>query len=205
MSTDHNGTYFYDGKSFTQLTSIAGIVNESNLTLSNLSGMTEDKAGNLWFASWPPTGEGLSRYDGKTITRFTDKQGINDDLFHCVIEDKSGIVWAGSRNHGVFRYDARLQDGQGNSFAHISDKNGPRNDCIYSILEDRSGDIWFATERNGVYRYDGKSLTNYTTLDGLSNNSVFSIVEDKAGNLWFGTRNVGLCRYDGKSFISFSE
>jgi ligand-binding sensor domain-containing protein len=224
ISTHDQGTFFYDGKSFTQLTSLDRIINERNLTLSSLNGMAEDKAGNLWFASWPPAGEGLSRYDGQTITRFTDKHGLTDNLFHCVIEDKSGTLWIGSRNHGVFRYDAHLPDGPENSFTHISDKDGPGDDCIYSILEDKSGNIWFATERNGVYRYDGKSFINFsdygvdegqpildsslnflTTKKRPSYLSVFSLVEDKDGNIWIGTRNVGLFRYDGKSFVNFSE
>ncbi len=198
IGTCDKGTYFYDGKSFTHLTSKDSVVNDDSLTLSSLNGMTEDKTGNLWFASWAPACEGVSSYDGQTITKFTAKQGISDSLIHCVIEDKSGILWFGSRDHGVLRYD-------GNSFTHISDNNGPGNACIYSILEDKNGNIWFTTERNGVYRYDGKSFKNYTTEDGLINNSVFSVTEDKAGNLWFGTRNVGLCRFDGESFVNFSE
>lgn len=196
MATDYNGTYFFDGKSFTQLTSIDSIVNNSSLTLNMLMGITEDKAGNLWFSS--RYGEGLSSFDGKTIRKYTAKEGISDSLFQSVIEDKSGTLWFGSRDHGVFSYD-------GDSFTHISDNNGPGKAAIYSILEDRKGNIWFTTERNGVYRFDGKFFKNYTTEDGLINNSVFSVVEDKAGNLWFGTRNVGLSRYDGKSFINFSE
>jgi ligand-binding sensor domain-containing protein len=215
IGTDVNGIYFYDGKSFSPLISRA--INESGLTLDNLNGMTEDKAGNLWFAS--RAGEGISRYDGQTITRFI---GINDAMFHCVVEDKSGIIWFGSRQHGVFRYDARLPQGPGNSLTHMSDKNGPGNDCIYSIVEDKSGNLWFTTESNGVYRYDGKSFTNYLMDEGPQPtlksdlsfamrelipyyNSVFTVVVDNAGNLWFGTRNLGLFRYDGKSFVNYSE
>jgi hypothetical protein len=33
--------------------------------------MIEDKKGNLWFG-----GDGLCRYDGKTFTRFTAKDGL---------------------------------------------------------------------------------------------------------------------------------
>jgi ligand-binding sensor domain-containing protein len=211
IATDFDGTYYYDGKAFTLLPALEKN-NKSGLKLNNLNGMAQDKDGNLWFASWQ--GEGLSKYDGQTIIRFTPEQGINDDMFHCVIQDRSGILWFGSRRHGVFRYD-------GNSFTQMADENGPANDCIYAIAEDSAGNIWFTTERNGVFRYDGKSFKqylpdevlppalkedlNFSFRERVPYNSVFSVVEDKDGNLWFGTRNVGLFRFDGKSFVNFSE
>ena len=198
IGTHHAGMYVYNGKPVINLLSNDSIINDFGLTLNGISDMTEDKAGNIWFVSWAVADEGVIRYDGKVLMRYTEKYGINDSLFHSVIEDKSGAIWAGSRDHGVFRYD-------GKSFTHISDSDGPRNATIYSILEDKSGNIWFTTDENGIYRYNGESFKNYMTEDGLINNSVFSVVEDKAGNLWFGTRNVGLCRFDGESFINFSE
>jgi ligand-binding sensor domain-containing protein len=196
IGTMNDGTYVWDGKSFAHITSIDSIGNPSGLTLNMLMSITEDKAGNLWFAS--RAGEGVSSFDGHTITKYTSKQGITDSLFQSVMEDKSGILWFGSRDHGVFTYD-------GNLFTHRSDKHGPGNASITSLLEDRNGNIWFTTDKSGIYRYDGESFKNYTTQDGLNNNSVFSVVEDKAGNLWFGTRNLGLYRYDGETFVNFSE
>jgi ligand-binding sensor domain-containing protein len=198
VATDDMGICIYDGKTVTNHLPNDNISHDFNLTLNGISGMTEDKNGNFWFASWATTDEGIVQYDGKSLIKFREKKGIYDSIIHDVIEDKTGIIWVGSRDNGVFSYD-------GNLFTHMSDKNGPGNATIYSVLEDKKGNIWFTTDENGVYRYDGKSFENYTTEDGLIHNSVFSIVEDNNGNLWFGTRNVGLCRFDGKSFVNYSE
>lgn len=198
IGTHHAGMYVYNGKSVHNLLSNDSIINDFGLTLNGINDMTEDKVGNIWFASWAIASEGVIRYDGKVLMRYTEKYGIIDSKFHSVIEDKSGAIWAGSRDHGVFRYD-------GKAFTHITDTNGTGNESILWILEDTNGNIWFTSGRKGVYRYDGNSFENYTTEDGLIHNSVFTIVEDNDGNLWFGTRNVGLCRYDGKSFVNFSE
>ncbi len=198
IATDDKGVFIGNTKNSTNLLSNQNVKNDFGLTLTSVSDILEDKNGNIWFASWAPSDEGIVRFDGNSLVRYTGMHGINDSLIHCILEDKSGILWLGSRNHGVFRYD-------GNSFKHLADTNGPGISTVYKILEDKNGVIWFATEANGVYCYDGEHFKNYTMEDGLINNSVFSMVEDTAGNLWFGTRNVGLCRFDGKSFVHFSE
>ncbi|MBL4755973.1 MAG: hypothetical protein JKY52_20570 [Flavobacteriales bacterium] len=207
VCTAHQGVYLYNGESSTPFLSNDSVINDHGLSLNGLNDIIEDKNGNIWFASWATAAEGACRYDGKSLTQFTEEHGINDPRVHCVLEDKNGTIWCGTRNHGVFRYDpsATLRTGL-HSFTHLSDKDGPGdNSAILTMMEDNNGNLWFGTGRNGVYRYDGKSFKKYTTEDGLINDSVFAIVEDKAGNLWFGTRNVGLYRYDGKSFVNFSE
>ncbi|AUD01372.1 two-component regulator propeller domain-containing protein [Spirosoma pollinicola] len=122
------------------------------------------------------------------------------------------ILIAGPNNASfgdVFRYDARLPEGQGKSFTNLTSKLGQHK--FQDVLEDRSGNIWFATTDSGVYYYNGKSLPtgqvgiqHFTTTEGLANNRVTSIYEDKAGIIWFGTGG-GVSRYDGKSFRNFTS
>lgn len=107
---------------------------------------------------------------------------------------------------GVFRYDARLNDGvgQGTSFTNIT--STIPSPSFWDVLEDRKGNLWFGTKDSGVYYYSsaslragGKSFQHFTTKDGLASNMALHIYEDKAGNIWFGAS-----RYDGKSFRNFS-
>jgi ligand-binding sensor domain-containing protein len=190
-----SGVYRYDGKAVTRFLSDAGISNPKDLKLHDVQQMIEDQAGTIWFASW--NSEGACRFDGKTITNVTDTDGLLDGMVHSLLQDKSGNIWIGTRDHGVCLYD-------GKSFKHVTGIEGLSKSCVYSILEDKGGQIWLATEKDGVWRHDGNSFVNLTAKDGLGNNSVFCMVEDKSGGIWFGTRNLGLCRYDGKSFTEFS-
>jgi ligand-binding sensor domain-containing protein len=112
-----------------------------------------------------------------------------------IIQDKKGNIYIASWQ-GVFRYDARLPDGQGKSFTNITSKVSSSH--FFSVLEDRKGNFWFGSIGSGVYYYDGKSFQNFTTREGLPDNSVTCIYEDKTGNIWFGTGG-GASRYDGKS------
>jgi polyisoprenoid-binding protein YceI len=122
------------------------------------------------------------------------------------------ILIAGPNNSSfgdVFRYDARLPEGQGRSFTNLTSKIGSHR--FWDVLEDRRGNIWFTSTDSGVYCYNGKSLPtgqagiqHFTTTEGLANNRVMSVYEDKAGIIWFGTGG-GISRYDGKSFRNYKN
>ncbi|HLO46271.1 MAG TPA: two-component regulator propeller domain-containing protein [Leadbetterella sp.] len=72
----------------------------------------EDKKENLWFGGG---GRGLCRYDpsaplnagGKTFTCFTAKDGlINDDVW-SILEDRTGVLWVGTRETILHRFDGK--------------------------------------------------------------------------------------------------
>ena len=178
----------------------------------NVHGSLQDKKGNLWFAT---TGDGVYRYDGKSFTNFTIKDGLNSNAIFSILEDKNGNIWFGTSS-GLSRFDGKI-------FKHIpvsltianylspstSTNNDPSTDFfVFSMLEDKSGKLWFGTN-NGVYCYNGNAFTSFLDNQGVINsnglnlNSVNRILEDKHGNIWFTTKTEGVCRYDGKSIISY--
>ncbi|MEQ9375991.1 MAG: two-component regulator propeller domain-containing protein [Imperialibacter sp.] len=130
----------------------------------------------------------------KTVAAYTGPTNIT----RAVIQDQKGDIWMATWE-GVFRYDARLPDGQG-TFTNMT--TGISDARFFSALEDTKGHLWFGTIGSGVYRYDGVNFTNFTTKDGLPNNEITWIYEDKAGHIWFGV-NGGASRYDGTSFRNF--
>jgi ligand-binding sensor domain-containing protein len=196
FGTETSGVYRYDGQNLTNFLSQKNVTNSGGLRLNTITSILEDKKGNIWFTSW--NNEGLCRYDGKSITNYTPKNGLGDDMIYSIFEDEVGNIWIGSRNHGVWRYD-------GKSFTNISDLTDLKDETIYSIKQDSNRNFWSATQSKGVWKYDGKTFTNFTTKDGLHNNSVFCIVPEKNGNLWFGSRGMGLSMYDGKIFTDLTK
>jgi ligand-binding sensor domain-containing protein len=164
----------------------------------------QDKAGNLWFGI---SDNGLYKYDGKTFTQFTVKDGLNSNSVHSLLEDKEGKIWIGT-HAGLCVYD-------GKTFTEIKiplPQNLPPNKneyyrnshWVYSMLQAKNGKLWFATI-DGVYSYDGKSFAHFPMNEAAngfltSNDKVERMLEDKEGNIWFGGRtNEGVYRYDGKS------
>ncbi|HEY5822833.1 MAG TPA: two-component regulator propeller domain-containing protein, partial [Cyclobacteriaceae bacterium] len=175
---------------------------------SIIRSIIQDRKGNIWMTSW----EGVFRYDGKWFTNMTSN--VSSARFFSILEDRRGNLWFGSIGEGVFRYDARLPDGQGKSFQNFRIKDGLVNNDIVSIYEDKTGNIWFGAW-GGASRYDGKSFRNYIidedsmyedqtgkTFPDRLPYEVNSIIEDKTGKLWFATRGNTFV-YDGKTFTVF--
>lgn len=213
VGTD-TGASYYDGNTFTKIQ--INRLNSHNFfstTLQNqpqinsVFDIMQDKSGKLWFS----TLNGVYIYDGNTFTPFVVKEGARgyrspNHNVERILEDSAGNVWFGGRvNEGVFRHDARLPSGQGNSLTNLPLKALNGHNWAWPVLADKNGHIWFSNW-GGAYRYDGNSFTTFTKKDGLASDIITRIIEDKNDNLWFGCggENGGLCRYDGKSFTCFT-
>ena len=64
----------------------------------------------------------MSKYDGKSFTHFTEKEGLSDNDVTSILEDKSGNLWFGTYG-GVSKYD-------GKSFTHFTKKEGLSNNVV---------------------------------------------------------------------------
>ena len=70
----------------------------------------EDKKGTIWLSGDAnkegmnrTESGGLCRYDGKSFTRFTTKDGLSNIEIWTIVEDNDGNIWVGTRG-GLFRY-----------------------------------------------------------------------------------------------------
>lgn len=191
--------YCYDGKTVGRFLDKEGVTNVGNLQLKYVQCMLQDSTGTIWLGSGPIAGEGVIRFDGKSIT---NSKPNGDGWIRYMVEDKSGNIWFSGRNNGVFFYD-------GKAFSNFTEKLNIGS----AILIDKTGNIWFdggekentIESTGGIWCYDGKSFKNFTTNDGMGRYSVWSMSEDNSGTIWIGTRNCGLYRYNGETFIRFSE
>ncbi len=160
----------------------------------------EDKTGNLWFGT---VSEGAARYDGKTLSYFSTKDGLCGNTVVSIAEDKQGNLWFGTHT-GASKYD-------GKTFTNFSSTEGLHGSGC-KFLVDRDGNIWAGTN-DGTFRFNGTSFSEFIIpnppIDGLSYKvvagKVWSLIEDTKGNIWFGRDGFGACRFDGASFTHFTK
>lgn len=159
----------------------------------------QDKKNNLWFGS---NGQGVFRYDGKTIRNFTTKNGLSNDSIRQILEDESGNMYFSTLG-GINKFDGKIFT----ALQPIKSKDWKlgKNDLWFYILGKR--------DEHGPYRYDGKNLYNlefpkhylHDEFYARGINPFFSpyeiyyIYKDRKGALWFGTSVFGACRFDGTS------
>jgi ligand-binding sensor domain-containing protein len=188
----------------------------SGETVSELSksicSVYQGKNNQYWFGS---RGDGLYRYDGKSITRFTTKDGLPGNSVGGLQEDKAGNLYftAAGQQQGFCKFDGK----QFTAFK-LPDSDSPAEAWKY-----QPDDLWFegGQDTGVVYRYDGKTVHRLrfpSTKAGddatlprskypnakYSPYDVYTIFKDSRGHMWFGTAILGACRYDGKSFAWIS-
>lgn len=100
IGTRHEGIWRYDGKTFSRF--LAGY----DIGLSALV----DKTGNVWFSGGEKNGYlndgSIWRYDGKSLQKISE-DSLGGYSVWCMIEDKAGNIWFGTRNVGLYRYDGK--------------------------------------------------------------------------------------------------
>lgn len=169
----------------------------------------EDSKGNLWFgtimsgvARYTPST--LLRAGEKTLTYFSEKDGLPGTTVASIAEDKAGNMWFGTHS-GLSKYD-------GKTFTNFTQKDGLCHDRVSNILIDRAGNLWVGTW-GGVCRYEDGRFSDFpipkpdvdlqpyqTTMDWIT-----EVMEDSQGNIWFGRDGYGACKYDGTSFTHFTK
>ena len=165
----------------------------------------QDKNNNYWFA-----GNGVYKYDGKSLTHFTMKDGLSSNSIRGIQEDKLGNMYFDSGG-SISKFD-------GLKFVTLTITESNDSNNVWKLEPD---DLWFVgtSKENGTYRYDGKSLyhlefpkheleeefnTRYPNAS-FSPYGIYTLCKDRKGNVWFGTSTLGACRYDGKTFSWISE
>jgi len=174
----------------------AKLVRTLGTTNGNVSCQILDKYGNLWFSI---RGEGAYRFDGKSFTNFTTKNGLCSNDVGSIIQDRAGNILLGT-NIGICMFD-------GHKFTMYP---VPDTLSITCMLEDKDGNLWFGAMNKGVYRYDGTNLTNFLynykhpVFFDKHEKMIMDILQDKKGNIWFSSWNRGgVWRYDGTILTHF--
>jgi len=147
----------------------------------------QDRQGFMWFGS-----HGLCKYDGQRIKVY--KPRINDPgalLFdvRVLYEDKDGILWVGTDECGLARFDPLTE--QFTVFQYKQDDSTKLSDkCITAVIKDRKGILWIGTAWYGINKLDPKTQEitrlpfNREDPNSLSGREVRGICHGEAGKLW---------------------
>ena len=172
---------------------------DTTLVSQYIRSIFQDSQGNLWFGT---LGEGVVRYDVKTLTYFSNPDGFINNTVYAINEDKNGNIWFGT-DQGIYKYN-------GKTFRNYNQKDGLNHLDITrrGILVDKLGAIWVGTH-GGVFRYDpsadSKGEQSFLLFKQLPAINVKGIMEDRKGNIWFASAANGVFCYDGKTITNIAE
>ncbi len=126
------------------------------------------------------------------VDRFPSLKSAN---IVCIFEDSKGILWFGTYDGGLNRYDPHTQE----CITYLYDKmnqNSLSQNMVKVIYETHDGALWIGTG-HGLNKFDRTSglFTRYFEEDGLPSAYIYGILEDAFGNLWLST-NKGISKFN---------
>ncbi len=143
--------------------------------VSFICALVLDKTGNLWCGSL----SGLSKYDGKNWTFFSDYPG---GMVQALAFDSNGVLWIGARFGGLVSFDGYIWT----SYT-TSNSNLPSDD-INSIYIDTNGIKWLGTNGGGLVKFDNVNWTVYNKSNsGICSDYISYVTIDKNNGLWIGS------------------
>ena len=111
--------------------------------------------------------------------------------------DEQGIVWVGTTDSGLLRYDPHTEQAQ----VWPLNMNGEQQDAsnkIKTVMVDDTNRLWVGTYGAGILMVDATrtKLIDYRTEQkrGLSSNVIWDIAQDSRGQIWFAVDQGGLVR-----------
>ncbi len=173
---------------------------ENGLSQSVVMTIFQDPYGFIWFG----TQDGLNRFDGHRFVIFRPSTenplGLNDGWITAICADQQGILWVGTNNGGLNRFDPT--SGIFSHFQHQPDNaQSPSANKITSLwLDPQSGQLWIGTA-NGLDRMDPRTEEfahfqhDPENPDSLSNNYIRAMIAGPENTLWIGT-NDGLNQFN---------
>ena len=169
-----------------------------------VTGIEQDRQGNIWFLNYLGVESGLVVCD-PTFTQWTaysTRDGLAYPEVQALAVDHDGIKWVGTTQEGMSRFeDAGTpfdKEDDDPEFAWITYQEAStdpsrviNSDNVTSVCVDGNGVQWIGTSA-GVMRYD---RFFFSSVDGLLNESVNAVAPDARDNIWVGTDG-GLSFYD---------
>lgn len=149
----------------------------------------QDSKNNFWFAT---DGDGVYKFDGKSIVHFDTTHGLPSNFVWNVIEGKDGKMWFRTRDGLCYLNDSVFIMMYADKFTFGPTKYNFKKETILvdHYFDGRFIEIILLPKTSPLLK------ENTTRFDY----DIYCSFKDSKGNIWFGTQSAGVCKYDGETY-----
>lgn len=114
---------------------------------------------------------------------------INSNVVYAIKEEKPDLLWFGTRNGGLYRYNSISKEITNHITFDEQFNNSLSNNDVLSLLIDKNKRLWVGTS-GGLNSIDLNTLeVKQHTNNCVNNNTIHAILEDQFSDLWLTTNN----------------
>jgi ligand-binding sensor domain-containing protein len=170
----------------------------------HVNAIIEDKLGALLIAS----NSGIYRLQDGRVERYYEPHGLVDHNVNCLLEDRQGRLWAGSRTGWLCRLTSHPSQAGLVVTRTYTDKDGLPTRWINQLFEASDGTLWAASNSGLISFVPAGSdqefrFRVFAEPHGLTYREVQSLAEDRNGNLWLGMQNGGAIKLARSGITAF--
>ncbi|MBS1635287.1 MAG: SpoIIE family protein phosphatase [Bacteroidetes bacterium] len=171
------------------------ISNDDGLSTITVQSIIQDSEDFVWIG----TQDGLNRYDGYHFKTFKNnphaQNSISSNDINCIYEDKSGVLYIGTKNGGLSVFD-KYRETFTNYKSGLSTSSISSND-INSLTDLSDGKLLLGTA-NGLNIFDKKTRKfEQVTARGIDESfEIRALLKDSRKNIWAASNGFGLLRLD---------
>lgn len=163
----------------------------------------QDSRGFVWIG----TEDGLMRFDGQQLVRYSRSQdgarSLPGNFIYQVVEDRTHDLWVAVKDAGLVRWHRDTDRFE--TYTHDAQRSDSlASNAARALVVDNAGRIWVGTSDAGVSILDPRTgVFRHLRHDpasprSLSKGEVFTLMRDRHGDVWIGTEN-GVDRWDAAS------
>ena len=155
-----------------------------------------DRFGALWIG----TEEGMNRFDGYSVRRYTRESGTipGNGLNQVLADNRSDTIWAGTQRDGLGTFD--YNTGESAVFLPDGRPGGIAAKEITHLEQDGDGNIWISTYQAGIDRYSPATgeFTHYdsASVEGMLDQRIHCFTLGVDGKVYIGHYGEGVTILD---------
>lgn len=189
IGTANKGLFIYDIKK-QSLLPINERIHNINITSQYITSCLIDKIGNLWIGSFD---KGYFIVKQNSIY-FNQDKTLNEafyGIFVTSIVEDGNILWIGTYNFGLARYNRRTKELVYYNKTNSSLFNLTNTNFVQNLFLDTKGHLWVGTDSHlSLCHFNNGKLEIIKTY----NTKVACITEDYLGQIWIGTPSNGIIK-----------
>lgn len=153
------------------------------MSQSTAQTILEDREGSLWVG----TKRGLNQFVNGRSVPYTASEGLPSNETGPVLQDSSGVIWAGTLDAGLAHFDGRR-------FLKLTTADGLPSNVVRTLVEDADHSLWVGTSKGLARIANGRVASRFGAADGLPSADIRSLFRARDGSIWAGTA-AGLATY----------